>query len=356
MAEVSILEAKLYIDDIKYVAELPLEWDKLIGANVLITGARGLIGSFFIDVLMYKNDNDNLDCNIFAVGRNSDAARNRFGKYWVNPHFNFIECDINNFDSSSLKNQYDYILHLASNTHPVYYATKPIETINTNIIALNKLLDFATKCRCKRFVYASSNEIYGENRGDTEFFDEDYCGYINCNTLRAGYPESKRCGEALCQAYIEEKGLDVVIPRFTRSFGPTVLAEDSKAINQFIKKAIDDEDIILKSEGEQFFSYIYVADAVAGLLYVFLRGKIGEAYNIAYEKADIKLKELAAIIAQYCGRKVIFQLPDKVESKGYSKATKARLDSNKIIRLGWIPQNDIEFGVSKTIKILKGEI
>lgn len=95
-------------------------------------------------------------------------------------------------------------------------------------------------------------------------FDEDYCGFINCNTLRAGYPESKRCGEALCQAYIRQKGLDIVIPRLTRSYGPTMLMSDSKAVSQFIKKGLAGEDIVLKSKGNQYYSYTYVADAVSG--------------------------------------------------------------------------------------------
>ena len=64
--------------------------------------------------------------------------------------------------------------------------------------------------------------------------------------MRAGYPESKRCGEALCQAYRAQNGLDVVILRFTRSYGPTMLMSDTKAISQFIKKGIAGEDIVLK--------------------------------------------------------------------------------------------------------------
>ena len=56
------------------------------------------------------------------------------------------------------------------------------------------MLEFAVEHHATRFAFTSSNEIYGENRGDVEMFTEDYCGYINSNTMRAGYPESKRCG------------------------------------------------------------------------------------------------------------------------------------------------------------------
>lgn len=85
-------------------------------------------------------------------------------------------------------------------------------------------------------VLTSSVEIYGQNRGDIDYFDEKYSGYIDCNTLRAGYPESKRLSEALCQAYISEKGIDYVAARLPRTYGPTMLMSDTKALSQFIKK------------------------------------------------------------------------------------------------------------------------
>ncbi len=97
--------------------------------------------------------------------------------------------------------------------------------------------------------------------------------------MRAGYPESKRCGESLCQAYISQKHMDIVIPRFTRSYGPTLLKSDSKAMSQFLKKAINGEDIVLKSKGTQYYSYTYMADAISGLLTVLLMGAKGAAYK-----------------------------------------------------------------------------
>ena len=221
----------LYLDDVEYVSQLNLPWEKLKNKSILISGATGLIGSFFIDVIMKRNLSG-LNCCVYAFCRNSEYFYSRFNK-WVdgsklNPIFQDISSPITLDDSLTI----DFVVHLASNTHPMLYATDPIGTILTNVIGTNNLLSLACNHHSERFIFASSNEIYGENRGDTELFDEDYCGYIDCNTLRAGYPESKRCGEALCQAFYTKKGLDVCVARLTRTYGPTIKPDDSKAVNQ----------------------------------------------------------------------------------------------------------------------------
>ena len=346
---------QLYQNDLAAVTRLDLPWQMLDGKRILLSGATGMIGSTLIDVLMKRNRENGADIYVTALGRNEEKARDRFAEYWEDGHFSFAACDINDSQSleAAIKEKTDYVFHAASNTHPLAYANDPIGTVVTNIIGLNNLLDYAAEHGCSRFLFASSNEIYGENRGDTELFDEKYCGYIDCNTMRAGYPESKRAGEALCQAYIRQKNLDVVIPRFTRSFGPSLLKTDTKALSQFLHKGVSREDIILKSAGTQFFSYTYVCDAVSGLLYCLMKGECGEAYNIADVSCDITLRDLAKIIADYVGRQVVFDLPDAVEAAGYSKATKARLDSTKLRGLGWKAQFDMKTGLQHTIDILR---
>ncbi len=345
----NLYENQKYMEDVRYVAGLKLPWEKLEGKSIMLSGATGQIGSFFVDVILEKD----IGCKIYALGRNEERAKNRFSKYWGTPCLEFIpydvKCPIKNDGVGSV----DFILHLASNTHPLQYATDPIGTITTNIMGLTNMLDFAAEHNTERFMFASSNEIYGENRGDSEFFAEDYCGYIDCNTLRAAYPESKRCGEALCQAYISQKGMDVVISRFTRTYGPTMLQTDTKAISQFVKKGVAGEDIVLKSAGTQLYSYEYAADSVSGMLYILLCGENGQAYNIADEDSDITLKDLAETIASINGRKVVFEIPDAVEAAGYSKATKARLDGHKLMQLGWMPRYNIKTGMERTIGILK---
>lgn len=348
----TLYENEVYRDDLDYVCGLDLPWEKLCDKSLMLSGATGMIGSFLVDVLLYKNIREGINCTVYALARNEKKTKVRFSEFADNPHFVFVPYDVNvPLDRSDI-GVIDYMLHLASNTHPIQYATDPIGTITTNIIGLQNMLEFAVAHQTKRFAFASSNEIYGENRGDVELFDEHYCGYIDSNTLRAGYPESKRCGEALCQAYRVQKKLDVVIPRLTRSYGPTLQMSDTKALSQFIKKGLAGENIILKSEGTQYYSYCYTADTVSGLLTVLLKGESGAAYNVADIKSDIKLKDLAKIISDYVGTDVVFEIPEAIEASGYSKATKARLDGTKLRELGWSQKYDIKEGLVRTISVL----
>lgn len=345
-----IQDNKLYKQDIHTIANVNLPWDRLKNKKILISGASGMIGSFLIDVLMYRNEHFNDNCTVIALGRDIAKAQARFSPYWDSDLFSFISRDIN--EPLSDIGNIDFIIHAASNTHPVAYATDPVGTMTTNIMGTYNLLNYAVKHKTERFLFTSSVEVYGENRGDVEKFDESYCGYIDCNTLRAGYPESKRAGEALCQAFIKQYGLDVVIARLSRTYGPTMLKTDTKAISQFIKRGVEKKDVVLKSEGTQFYSYSYVADAVSGVLTILLKGECGQAYNISDQASDITLKELAKIIASYVGKNVVFELPDKIEQAGYSKATKAVMSSEKLKSLGWEAKYNIRSGLERTIEIL----
>ena len=96
-----------------------------------------------------------------------------------------------------------------------------------------------------------------------------------------------------------------------------------------------------------------MADAVGGIAKCLVAGKCGEAYNLENIESDIRLKDLAEMVAKIAGVKVVYDSPDEKEAKGFSKATVARLDSSKTEReLGFRSQFDIESGVQRTIVAL----
>ena len=339
----------VYKEDIFSILCSDLDWSKLNNKSILITGASGMNGSFLVDLLMQRNKEYRSNICIYALGRNKERAKMRFSPYFQDDKFKFIEHDIN--DELQEIGNINYIIHAASNTHPVAYSTDPVGTITTNILGTYNLLNYASKHKVERFIFLSSVEIYGENRGDVEKFDETYCGYIDSNTLRAGYPESKRAGEALCNAFIKKYNIDVVIPRLSRVYGPTSLSSDSKALSQFINNAVNDEDIVLKSKGNQHYSYCYVADVVGAILTILIKGKSGEAYNVSDDYSNITLRQLAEILSSVNNRKVIYRLPDEEELVGFSKVTKAILDNSKLSKLGWKAKYDINKGLSQTVKV-----
>ena len=328
--------------------------NELSGKTILLTGATGMIGSFLVDVIMRKNSfsQDEEKTKIIAIARNSATAMERFSKWGENDFLLFVPHDITK-PLPQMELIPDYVIHAASSAHPKAYVTEPVNTVLANILGTQNLLNFIVNNNAGRFLLLSSVEVYGENRGDTEFFTEDYCGYINCNTLRAGYPESKRVSEALCQAYLHQYGADFSIIRLSRTYGPTMRLNDSKAAAQFILNGIKGEDIVLKSEGTQFFSYDHVYDAVSGILFALLRGKTGEAYNLGAPDSNITLRNLAGIIASLTGTKVVFQFPDSIEKAGFSVVTRGVVNADKLFNLGWKPYFSIESGIKETLEILK---
>ena len=326
-------------------------FDELQGKRILITGATGMIGVCLIDLLMAYSFHSGRPIFILALARDEEKMRHRFAEYLSEDNFSYVIGDVNQ-GMLPIAEKIDVIIHAASNSHPVAYAEDPIGTIKTNVLGLDYLLAYAAKEKIQRFVFLSSIEIYGESNTERERFTESDCGYIDCNTLRAGYPESKRVGEALCQAYKKKYGIDVVIARLSRVYGPTMQMNDSKVISQFIRRAICKEDIILKSEGKPRYSYTYVVDAAVAILTILVKGTSGEAYNIADANSETSILELAQMISEMAGVSIVFEIPDEVEKSGYSNVQRSLMSAAKLEGLGWRAATPLESGVKRTIVCL----
>ena len=336
----------LYQEDLVRILEIP-EIERIKGKAFFITGATGLIGVCLIDALMCYN-HQGADIHIYAVGRSWEKAKSRLGEYEKENIFHFVEQDVRLPLPKDIN--VDVIIPLASNTHPLAYSQYPIETIEINVKGAEYALKMALDCGAT-ILYPSSVEVYGNAR-DEDVFTENYTGNLNLSNARACYPESKRLGEALCLSYMTERSVDVKIARLSRVFGPTMLTSDTKASSQFILKALARENIVLKSKGEQFYSYTYVADAVKSMLFILLHGETGKAYNISNKDCNVKLKEFAEVCAHWSGRDVVFDLPSDLEQKGYSVALHAILDNSQLLSLGFSPLYSFMDAIQRTLTIL----
>lgn len=332
-----------YQKDILQLFEVKLPWEKLSGANILVTGATGLIGGCLVETLMM---NPRRDYQVYASGRNEERARTRFSVFADDIAFHFIKYDVMKPLESNV--QFDYIVHAASNANPKFYATQPVEVMKANIDGVANLIEYGLTHGMKRFLYVSSGEVYGE--GDGREFTEEYSGYVNCTSPRSCYPSSKRAAETLCVSYAAEYGADVVIARPCHVYGPHFTEQDNRVYAQFIRNVLRGEDIVMKSTGEQFRSWCYVVDCASALLHILLKGENGEAYNIADEKSNISIRELAETIAKIGEKKVVIDMPDADEQKGFNVVTKSVFSTEKLELLGWRAQSNMLDGLSHTIE------
>ena len=336
----------IYIEDIKRI--LCDDFNFLKNKSVLITGAGGLVGSFLTDVIMYLNQNSNYNTKIYATFTNLTSYETRFRSY-INE--DLLEPIIQDITKSFVFDiNVDYIIHTASNTHPLLYATKPVETIELNIQGTLNLLKFAQKQKNVRTIFLSTLEVYGEG-SNIESFSENDIGYVNFNISRSCYPISKRLGETLCHSFISEYLQDIVIARLGYIYGPTVRLNSSKADVQFLNKALAGENIVLRSKGTQKRSYCYVADTVSALLTILRKGKNGECYNIASPEGNIQLRDFANCLANIANVQVEYCLPTELEIKGGSQVQNSLLNSQKLSDLNWLPKFKLSEGVEHTYKI-----
>lgn len=332
-----------YKEDILQIFEQNLPWEKLSGTNILVTGGTGLIGGCLVETLMM---NPKRDYQVYASGRNEERARQRFKDFAGDAAFHFVRYDVMQPLESEVS--FDYIIHAASNGSPNFFAKNPVEVMKANIDGVAHLMDYGLNHGMKRFLYVSSGEVYGE--GDGRVFTEDYSGYVDCTKPRSCYPSSKRAAETLCVSYAAEYGADVVIARPCHTYGPHFTEQDNRVYAQFIRNVLRGEDIVMKSTGEQFRSWCYVVDCVSALLHILLKGENCQAYNIADVDSNISIRELAETIAKIGGRKVVIDVPDADEKRGFNPVTKSVFSTEKLEQLGWKVKTRIHIGINNSIQ------
>ena len=173
---------------------------------------------------------------------------------------------------------------------------------------------------------------------------------------RSCYPEGKKCAETMCVCYKEQYGLNTKIARFAHTYGPGMSIYDGRVQADFLKNALNKENIIMKSTGAAIRTYTYIADAVAALFRILLDSD-DIVYNIGDSDNRVSIRELAETITQINPDdhlKVIMDIPSDA-LKGVSPYTLGILNNDKLCSIGWKPRYSVLEGFSRTLKYLEIE-
>lgn len=342
--------------DLEFIAEKDLPWDRLEGSTVLITGANGFLPAYMVDSLAYLNKYKLSDkLRIIALVRNLDRARQRFYHY-ASGEIEFIEQDV--CQPLKVTDKVDYVIHAASQASPKYYGVDPVGTSCPNVIGTHNLLEFSRKNAVNGFLFFSSGEIYGEVPPDKLPVSEEFFGWINPLHLRSCYAESKRMGENMCVSWHHQHGIPSKIIRPFHTYGPCMRLDDGRVFSDFVADIVNRRNIVINSDGTARRSFCYIADATAAFFSVLLQGKPGEAYNVGNSQCEVSIKKLADdlvdLFPEY-GLKVVMN--GDVKDGQYLKSNISRScpDTSKVMSLGWKPAYSIREGFRRTVVSFTGK-
>ena len=298
-----------------------------MGQTILVTGGAGFIGSNLVRFILKNRPDDrviNLDGLTYAGNLESLA------EFTDEPRHEFVHCDIN--DRAKLDEvmpRADVVLHLAAESHVDRSIHDPSLFLNTNIIGTQCMLDAAKQHEIKRFVYVSTDEVYGELP-----LDDKSLLFTESTPLKPNspYAVSKTGGDMLARAYHHTYGMNIGITRCSNNFGPYQFPE--KVIPLFVNNLIEGKKVPLYGDGRNIRDWLHVLDHCEAICRVLDDGKPGEAYNIGGNNERSNL-ELTKMLIDLCGRDESFieHVPDRL---GHDM--RYAIDATKIRdELGWEP-------------------
>lgn len=340
------MENSVIQEDLENIVKRDLPLEKWKNKTFLVSGASGFLASYIVKALLYLN----LKIKVIAVVRNEEKARQVFKDFIKDKHLKIFIHDINNPLNNNIKA--DYIIHAASYASPKKFAVNPAGVLLPNTIGTYNLLELARCRKTRRFVFISSAEIYGQKESGSRKIGENDYGVLDPTDQRSCYGESKRMGENMCIVWMKQFGVPVNMVRLFHTYGPGMDLTDGRIQADLVSNVVKGENLVLKSSGEATRAFCYVADAVAGIFTVLIKGKTGESYNIGNENAEISVSGLAETL---CGLfpekklKVIYQKRKVGDKYLRSKYLRVRPNTDKIRKLGWKPKYTLKNGFKRMV-------
>lgn len=343
---------KIIDEDAKQIIQENGELKELYDKTIMITGASGMIGSYFVYTLMKLNEDYGANIKIIPLVRNI----NKLNKEIINKHYIYpIVQDI--VESIEYDGGIDYIIHAASPASPKIMAKKPVETNFANTIGTANTLMLANDKNVKAYLFISSREIYGQPLDNQEYFTEDSFGLVDQLIPRNAYAEGKKAAENMCIGFNKEYGLNTKIVRLAHTYGPGMSIHDGRVQADFLKNLVNEEDILLKSDGSSIRTYTYVSDAVSAMFKIILKSN-DIVYNVSDERNEVSIRELAETISSIPSKrklKLLFEIDDD-ENQGYAPFKFGILSSKKIQKeLNWNAKYSVKDGFKRTYEFLKSD-
>lgn len=342
--------SRILEEDIRNIIDADIQWEKLKNCNVLITGATGMLGGYMLRTLVTLNRTKNFSMNLYALVRNPQKMPQDLCdevQMLVQSVTEPIVCDVD----------FDYVIHTASPASPLIMKDDPVGTVAANTLGAFYTLQKAQQSNAKGYLFISSREIYGQPYENQEKFTEETYGFVDPLNPRSCYPEGKKAAETMCASFKQQYGLDAKIARLAHTFGPGMSIDDGRVQADFLKNVVNNEDIVLKSEGTAIRTYTYVSDAVTALFFILLNAD-GMVYNISSEDATVSIRDLAETLVQAVperGLKLVFDIPVTTDNSGCAPFTLGILCSDKLKALGWKPHYTLLEGLKRTVEYLEGQ-
>lgn len=335
-------------EDINNIIAMDIQWEKIKGSNVLITGATGMLGSYMLRTLVELNRTRNYNMTLYALVRNPKKLPEDLSE-----EVELIVQSVTEPIKSDVK--FDFVIHTASPASPLIMREDPVGTVAANTLGAFYTLQAAQRSNAKGYLFISSREIYGQPYADQKVFSEDTYGFVDPLEPRSCYPEGKKAAETMCASFRQQYGLNVKIARLAHTFGPGMSIDDGRVQADFLRNVVHNEDIVLKSEGTAVRTYTYVSDAVAALFYILLNSD-DMVYNISSEDSTVSIRDLAQTLIDAFperGLKLVFDIPEPAQNTGCAPFTLGILSSEKIRKLGWKPNYSLEEGLKRTVAFLE---
>lgn len=301
---------------------------------VLITGGAGFIGSNFVHYFLEKHPNTKIiNYDKLTYCGNLDNLKGIEN----HPNYEFIQGDICDQEKVlSVMQHVDAVIHFAAESHVDNSIKDPFVFTKTNVLGTHTLLEAAHKCKIKRFLHISTDEVYGSIL-DGSFKETDQ---LNPSSP---YSASKASAELIAKGFYNTFNLPLVIVRCSNAFGPRQYPE--KLIPLFVTNLIEGKKVPLMGDGMNVRSWIYVLDACKAMEHVFHHGKLGEVYNIpgSYETPNLEVtRKIFSLLGK--DESHIEWVPDRLaHDRRYST------DGAKLHNIGWKHEHSFDEAFKDTV-------